>query len=328
MISQKSAIATLRPDLGGSMMEFDLEADRAGFIAHRVLPVLDVDLAGDTIPKIKLESLLQNRDTSRKPGTGYNRGDWEFDKDSYSTEEQGAEEPVDENTKRKYRHLFDAEMVCTNRAVDAVMRNAEKRVADLVFNATTWTGAALTTAVTKEWSKSNLTTATPIADVNAARNKVWEGTGLWPNALILNKRVFNNLRTLDEIKEAIQSAGSGYPTRARDITAQQLAEVFDLDYILVAGGAKNTANEAQARSIASIWSDEYAMVTRICTTNDIQEPGLGRTFHWIEDGSEIDGLVEMYWEERVRSDIVRARHQVHEKLLYAACGHLLSNITE
>jgi hypothetical protein len=328
MIGSKSAIATLRPDLGGSMMEFNLAADQSGFIGHRVLPILDVDLAGDTIYKIKLESLLQDRDTSRKPGTGYSRGDWDFDKDSYSTEEQGAEEPIDENTKRKYRHLFDAEAVCTNRAVDAVMRNAEKRSADLIFNATTWTGASLTTAVTKEWSKSNLSTATPIADVNAAKTKVWEGTGLWPNALIINRLVFNNLRTLDEIKEAIQSAGAGFPTRARDITTQQLAEVFDLDYILVAGGAKNTANEAKTRSISSIWSSEYAMVARICTTNDIQEPGLGRTFHWTDDGSEADGLVETYWEERIRSDVVRARHQVHEKLLYTACGHLLSNITE
>lgn len=325
MISAKSTVATLRPDLGGAMMEFDLEADRAGFIGHRVLPIFDVSLAGDTIPVIKLESLLQNRDTGRKPGGGYNRGDWEFDDDSYATKEQGFEEPVDENTARKYRHYFDAEQVAAARAIDAVMRNAEKRVADLVFNATTWTGSALTTAINNEWDDA--TNATPIVDVTAAKKKVWEGTGLWPNALIINRNVFNNLRTLDEIKEAIQSAGAGFPTRARDITAQQLAEVFDLDYILVAGGAKNTANEAQARQIASIWSDEYAMVCRLCTSPDIAEPGLGRTFHWTEDGSLPDGLIESYWEEQVRADIVRCRHQVHEKILYAACGHLLSNAT-
>lgn len=325
MFGPKSAVATLRPDLGGSMMEFDLQADRAGFIGHRVLPILDVALAGDTIPVIKLESLLQDRDTNRKPGGGYSRGDWEFDDDSYSTKEQGAEEPVDENTARKYRNYFDAEQICSARAIDAVLRNAERRTADLVFNATTWTGASLATAVTNEWDDA--TNATPISDVAAAKKKVWEGTGLWPNALIINRSVFNNLRTLDEIKEAIQSAGAGFPTRARDITAQQLAEVFDLDHILVAGGARNTANEAKSRQIASIWSDEYASVARIATSQDIAEPVLGRTFHWTEDGSLADGLVESYWLEEIRSDVVRCRHQVHEKLLYIACAHLLSNIT-
>jgi hypothetical protein len=325
MITPSKSSINLRPDLGGAMMEFDLEADRRGFIAHRVLPVLDVALAGDTFPKVKLESLLQDRDTSRKPGGGYARGEWEFEDDSYATKEEGAEEPVDENTARKYANLFDAERICTARAVDVVMRRAERRVADLIFNATIWTGASLTTGVTNEWDDA--ANATPITDVNAARKKVWDLTGLWPNALVINRSVFNNLRTLDEVKEAIQSAGAGYPTRARDITIQQLAECFDLDYILVAGGAKNTANENQTRAISSIWSDEYAMVCRIAETQDIAEPCLGRTFHWTGDGSLAEGFVEDYWSDDVRSQIIRCRRQVQEKTLITSCAHLLSNIT-
>jgi hypothetical protein len=65
----------------------------------------------------------------------------------------------------------------------------------------------------------------------------------------------------------------------------------------------------------------------VAVTDDIREPCLGRTFHWGEDGSQIGGLMESYREEQKRSDIIRCRHDVDEKVLYTQMGHLLSNIT-
>lgn len=325
MPSPTASLATQRPDLAGCLTEFDLAMDRMGFIGLRVLPVLEVAQQAGNYGKISLEQLLQNRETVRAPGGGYNRSQWKFTPATYSTQEHGVEEVVDDREAKMYANYFSAEEVATQRAFDAVLRNHEKRVAEKVFNASTWTGSALTTAVSTEWSSAS--SATPITDVNAAVKKVWDGTGLWPNALIINRNVFRNLRTCTQILDRIASSGAGYPTRAQDVTTAQLAAVFDLDMILVAGSAKNTANEGQTASISSIWPDEYAMVCRIPTSNDIREPGLGRTFHWGEDGSVIGGLVETYREEGVRGEVVRVRHDVGEDILYTECGHLLSNIT-
>lgn len=325
MPSPSSALATLRPDLGGSLEEFNLAMDRQGFIGLRVLPVFETQVQASPFGKIPIAQLLQNRETARSPGGGYSRGSWTFSTDSFACAEHGAEEPIDDRQAQLYASYFDAEVVATERARDVVLRNAERRIASAIFNTSTWTGASLTTAVSTEWS--TVATAVPITDVNAARQKVWDGCGMWPNALILNRVAFHNLRNCTQIKDAIASSGAGFPTRARDVTVQQLAEVFDLDYILVAGAAKNTATEGQSVSLSQVWSSEYAMVARIATTNDIQEPCLGRVFHWGQDGSEIGGTVETYRDETVRSDIVRCRHDVDEKVLYAACGHLLSNIT-
>jgi len=100
--------------------------------------------------------------------------------------------------------------------------------------------------------------------------------------------------------------------------------VFDVDYILVAGASKNTAKEGQATVFANIWSDSYCSVARLCTSQDIREPGLGRTFHWGSDGSQIGGTIETYRDETIRGDVVRVRNQVHEKVLYTECAHLIS----
>jgi len=307
------------------MEEFDLDSNVGGFAGMQVFPVLDVPMKSGIFGKIPLEQLLQNRDTARAPGSGYSRGKYKFETASYACKEHGAEEPIDDTEREMYAEFFDAELIATARARSAVLVNAEKRIADAVFNTTTWTGAPLTTTVTNEWDDAS--NATPITDVEAAVAKVYDGSGLWPNALIINRKVFRNLRNVTQIVNRITASGAGNPAKATDVTVQMLAAVFDLPYIIVAGGTHNSANEGATATPAQIWSNEYAMVARIATTSDFKEPCIGRTFHWAADGSQPMGIIETYRDEPVRSDIVRHRHDVDELLLYAEAGHLLSNIT-
>jgi hypothetical protein len=139
--------------------------------------------------------------------------------------------------------------------------------------------------------------------------------------------VFRNLRRCDEVTDMIASSGAGSSIEPSKITAAVLASVFDLRYVIVAGGARDTANEGQAVSISSIWSDEYAMVARIAETDQIEEPCVARTLHWGEDGSTIGGTIETYYEDQSRGDVCRVRHEVEEKIIFTEAGHLLSNIT-
>lgn len=324
MPAPTSALTTLRPDLA-SFLEFDLESDRNGYVASKVFPVIDVASQAGVYGIIPVEQLLQQRVTKRAPGAGYSRGTFAFQTATYACEEHGAEEPVDDRQAKMYREYFDAEQVSTLRAFSSVLRNAEQRVADAVFNATTWNGASLTTGITNEWD--DVAAATPITDVDAAVKKVWDNSGLWSNALIVNQKVFRNLRRCAQIIDAIESSGAGDPSKQSDITADQLAAVFGLDMVIVAGATRNSAKEGQNFSAAQIWSDEYAMICRVATSQDMAEPCIGRMFHWSEDGSSVGGTVEVYRDEVVRANIVRVRHDVDEVVLYPQAGHLLSNIT-
>jgi len=322
MPSPSTSLSTLRPDLA-TFEEFDLEMDRRGFIAQKVAPVIDIASQAGSFGKIPVEQLLQTRDTKRAPGAGYARGNYTFEKATYSCEEHGAEEPVDDREAKMYANYFSAEQIATARAYDAVLRNAEIRMAAAIFNATTW--ASYTTAIVNEWD--DFTNATPVQNVNTAVKAVWSQCGVWPNALVINKHVFKNLRLCDEVKDALESGGAGESSKQGVVTAAQLASVFDLDYVIIAGAGKNTANEGQTAAFGKIWSDEYAMICRIAETSDPREPCIARTFHWAEDGSLIGGTVESYREEDKRSDIIRVRHDVDEIVMYTEMGHLLSNVT-
>lgn len=318
MARPNKTLATLRPDLSGSFMEFDLAMNRKGLIAHRVFPVIEVGKQAGVFGKVKIESLLRTMPTVRAPGAAYSRSKWEFTDDNYACVENGHEEVLDDRESEIYAEYLDAELISAERARSIVMTNAEIRVASILQDAATYTP----TGITNEWN--DVAAATPIADVEGAVERLW-AKGIIANALILTRKQFRALRRCDDIIEKVHSQGAGASVEPSKINESNLAQVFDLPYIIVAESLQNTADEGQDASTSSIWSDEYVTVTRIATGRDIQEPCVGRTFHWGEDGSQIGGLIESYREENVRGEVIRCRHDTHEKLLYSEAIEILDN---
>jgi hypothetical protein len=325
MASPSNSLSTLRPDLSGSFMEFDIEMDNAGLVGTRVLTPVEVMKPTGTFGILPVEEMLKVRNTRRAPGAGYSRGEFKFETTTFACEEHGAEEAVDDKEAEMYSEYFVAEQIAAMRARRAVLSNYEARVAAAVFNTSTWTGSTLFTNVSTEWS--NASSGVPVTDVLTAGNKVYENSGFYPNALVINRRVYRNLKNNAQVLDRIASAGAGSSIKAADVSVEMLAQVFDLDYVIVAGASKNSANEGQAATLAAFWDNEYAMVCRVATSSDIKEPCIGRTFHWSGDGSSIGGTAEQYREEQTRSNIIRVRHDVDELIIMANAGHLLGNIT-
>lgn len=313
--------AITRPDLGLMMDEYDLEASRQGFIGLRLFRKLDVTEQAGVFGRMPIEELLKMRNTNRAPGSGYARQGARFEEDSYACKENGAEEPVDDREANMYRYRITAEKVAVNRAKDAVLRNHEVRVATKVYDTAVWTGSALTTAVSTQWQ--TVASATPITDVKNAKKKVFDGSGLMPNALVINWHQAEYLRESAQILDRIKYSGKDDP---KAVTTEILAQALDLKYILIAGGQYNSATAPGALALTKIWSNTYAMICRIAETDDVREPCIGRTFHYTGDGSEIDGRVEQYRDEPVRSEVFRVRHDTDEKLLYPQAAHLLTNV--
>ncbi len=321
MPSPSTSLSTLRPDLG-SMYEFNLEMNRQRFIGYRIMPIRQVALAADSFGRIPVEQLLKRANVNRTSKGNYNRIDWNFEPDSYATKEYGLEGVIDQRNARKYENYFDAEAATARLTLHAVLLEAELRVAGQIFNTSTYTP----TDVDNEWSDHE--NALPIDDVEAAVRRRHAATGIWPNAMVICETVFRNLRACEQIIDRISANGAGDRVKSSDITTQMLAQVFDLQNIIVGKGSYNTAIEGQPAVFGDIWNDEYAWIGTIAETDMIEEPCVGRTFHWAGDGSQPGGLVETYWSEEPRADVVRVRHEVDENMIYPEVGELLGNITE
>lgn len=321
-------LTTLRPELGVSLQEFDFVLDRGGFIGLKIFPTKEVQTAADKFGVIPLEVILNEVNTERASNGTYNMDDIKFRDMNWSTQDRGLAMPVDHRNAKLFEDYFDAEQFTRDLVLDRVLRAMERRIAAKVFNSTTWNGASLTTAAAndKEWSEWSA--ALPIDDVENAREKVYDGTGMWPNALIINRKVFNNLRNCEQVLDRIASQGAGESIKASKVTVEQIANVFALDYVFVAGGSRNTAKEGQSAVVSQIWSSEYAMVACVATDDNVANPCLGRTFHWGEDGSTIGGTVESYEAPDRRGHVIRCRMETDELVIQKECAHLISNITK
>lgn len=316
MASPSSSLATLRPDLVGAFQEFDVEANQRGFVGLRAFPVIEVALPSDNPGKITLESLLKTEATERAPGAHYARGKFDFTTWTYATVEHGFEMPIDDSQRRRYRFFFDLEVNSARAVRDRVLRNLEIRIAAIVNAISTSTAAG---TAWSSWSS-----ATPIANVVAAKDAIRVRTGYEADTLILTPKAFDNVSNCAEVTAKLTASGAG--KSAVDMTTEDLAKVFGLRQVLVAGGLKNSANEKQSASLANIWGNTSAKLIVAGKTNDPQEPCYGRTFHYSEDGSSIGATLETYRDEEARGDVVRARMETDEVEMYAEMGQLITGV--
>lgn len=326
-----SDAATRRPDLGAMVMEYMADSPTMGFIGLELLPLFPTRLQTSQFPVIPKEALLKIPETARAARAAYNRSDYEFERGYYATNENGWEEVVDDRERALYQDEFDAELVATMRATRIILAAQEKRIADKVFSATNFTA----NSITDEWDDA--ANAVPIDDVNEGKLSVRENCGMLPNVLVISYSTFLNLKRCDQVVDLLKFTFPGIDINR--MSAQQLAAVFDVERVLVGGAVYDSAKKGQDASISDLWSNEYAMLTRVASGQSLDEPCLGRTFLWTED-ADSNSVVEQYREEGTRGDVIRVRHDTDERLLtsfdssgsedstiYKAVSYLFSNVT-
>lgn len=321
-----------RPDLGVQVMEY-VEGVTMPFIGLEVMPIFRTAKQAATYPVIPSEALLKIPDTSRAPRGNYNRGDWTYERGKFGTSEQGWEEPVDDLE----RELFDqeapgmADFIATTRGMNHIMRAQEKRIADKVFDDSTFSA----NTITEEWDDAE--NAVPIDDVNDGILSFRSACGMLPDALIIAYSTFLNLKNCDQIVERIKYTFPGIDINS--MTSSQLAAAFNVAKVLVGGAVYDSAGKGLDTVVADLWNHEYAALVKISAGPDLTTPGIGRTFLWTEDSPQ-NPIVEQYREDQTRSDIFRVRHNVDEALMRsydtsnavksdiaAACIYLMDNIT-
>lgn len=318
-----STVSTLRPDLGAIAFEYALAASQRGFIGLTVLPIFETGLQTGTYPKIPIEAMLKLQDTKRAERASYGRSDWNFEDGSYACSEDGWEEPIGDDERAKYEGIYsalDLESVAIMRATDILLRGGEKRVADMVFNATNFTVHEVTT----EWSTA--ATAGPRSDVQTGCQAVRDNTGLDPDVLIINRTVFNNILVCAEFKDYTQYTT---PVLLSTFEAQKslVAQYLGVERILVGDAIYDSAKKNKAFSASKIWSSEYGMLAKLSSGGlDLKEPCLGRTMLWTADSPQVI-TTDQYREEQTRSDIYRVRQNTDEVFIFTGAGYLLGNLT-
>lgn len=149
------------------------------------------------------------------------------------------------------------------RAVEGVAElialDREKRVADLVFNSNTYPAANRTTlSGTDQWS--DYTNSDPYSAIMAAL----DGMLMRPNTAVIGRLAWSKLRVHPKITAALAPSSNGNSSTSNaagaPASAQAVADLLEIDNLLVGESWVNTAKPGQTASISRVWGKHIAFM--------------------------------------------------------------------
>ena len=348
MAAPKNAIN--RFDLSMSYSEFNFIMNRRKYIGLKILPPIGVAQEAASFARLNVGSYMKKpEDTARAPRSGYNRDTFTWDQDEYATQEHGVEEVCDDAEEELYGDVIRGEMLATARTADRVLARLEQDISDLVSGPTalaTWNTADLTTAAGAVWSDK--AAADPIADIDAAREKVKVSCGMRPNTLQLTDTDFINCIRTDRIEGLLRydlgqimlalNGQAGY--HVVEYVATGLAALFQVEMVYIGQSFMRVTNDGADHEFGRFWTPGRAMLCHV--NNDGMQgdlraavPNIGRTI-WtnknnepmpgMEDGGYGSLLFDEYREEQTRGSVFRARNKRQVKLMHKEAGHLITGL--
>lgn len=141
----------------------------------------------------------------------------------------------------------------TESLTDLIMLDREKRVADLVFAATTYpTANKKTISGTDQWNDT--ANSDPIKEISDALDAVL----VRPNVMVIGRTAFTTLARHPAVNKAV----NGTAGDAGLVPRSALADIFGLEDILVGEAFINSAKKGQTASYARAWGKHCALIYR------------------------------------------------------------------
>lgn len=309
--------AVLRPDIQGVVEEAVLPADL--FIADKALPVFNSPTKSGQYPKFKATTsqVLKNISEARARGAGYARVVRSFDNSTFDCVDYGLEEQIDDAyDRRDLGRFFDVEVATARRALQNVKIGLEVRAASLLM-ATTFTA----TAASVNYTETNIATINFMKDVQGCKTRLLQ-YGRVADTIILSDVLFDQIVRSTLFRGLSAPSGVISASVAPLASAQQMAQICGVNQVLVGKGYYDAAKSDKAISATSIWGTTYIWIGS-CKGGELMDSGAGRTMVWQEDAPSLF-VTETYREEKNRSDVVRVRMNVDEKVLDEKAGQLIT----
>lgn len=313
-----NAQATPRSDIYALVQQANADFGKL-FIGDLVLPVKSEDVRRGIYLKANLANAeLLNADAqAREGGSGYNRVNRRFDTDTFDCQEYGLESVVDDSYEAEVERFMNLEATEAMLLERSLRISYEARVAAAIINTSTFDA----TAAIVNYTSALSATTDPAQDIDAAKTLLLK-RGIIANAVCMSQNVFNRVRRATLMQNQIY----GIVPRAANQRAlpneQDVAQALGVETLYIGKAPKNTAGKGLAFSGDFIWPSTHIWVGQVAG-GEYTAGGVGRTIQWSKDTT---GLFtpETYRSDERRSNIMRVRQTVSEKIIDSTAGTLIT----
>lgn len=198
--------------------------------------------------------------------------------------------------------------------MNLVRLDREVRAANLVFTAANYPAAnQATLAGTSQWSDQ--ANSDPVKAIGDALDV----PVIRPNKMVLGRIGWTNLRRHPKIVQACNATNQA----AGIVSRQQVADLFELQEILVGSAFVNTARRGQAANMARTWGKHCALIYSSKQAAAERQPVFGFTGQF---GTQVAGTIPQPTRGLRGSELVRGGESVKEIISANDVAYFFQNI--
>lgn len=209
---------------------------------------------------------------------------------------------------------YDPEARATEVLTDLVLLDREIRVAAKVFDLNVYpAGNRVTLAGNSQFS--DFVNSDPIGVINGALDSTLV---MRPNKMVLGQSVWTKLRSHPHIVNAVK----GGNLNKGNATREQVAELFELQEVVVGSSFVNTAKKGQAAVMNRVWGKHISLIYQ----NGVAGPDAGMTFGYTAQyGSRLSGRIPDANIGLQGGAAIRVGERVKELIAAPAVGYFIQN---
>lgn len=282
------------------------------YIADDVAPRVPVDKQAFIYSRFSDDTFYNIPDTRVGRRSQPNEISLEGTEDTSSTEDYGLDNPVPQADVDNADDRFNPIDLAAEHLAECIALDRELRTANLFFNAANYAAGLKTvlsgSSMFSDPSSSPITVMSDALDLPLMR----------PNQMIIGQGAWTKLRRHPEIVEAALGTGAkkGMATR------QQLAEILEIDEVIVGEARANQSKPGQTAALYRLWGNHIALTYKHPTPTAPQALTFAKTFQW---GPPIAGQ----WPDKnvgiVGGTRVRVGERVKELIIASQAGYFIQN---
>jgi hypothetical protein len=287
--------------------------DEDKFIAGKVFPVVPVAKRSDLYVKYDKGYFYRDEMAARPLGGRPKVTGYELESGTYVCEEEALESRIDDRERDNADQPLDPDVTATMLLTGQAMIHRDRVWTEKFFKTGVWNvnWEGQETAPDKaeeeedKFLQFDQTGSEPIEFFDQRRIDITSKTGYEPQIIVLGADVYRVLKNHPAVVERIKYTQRGI------VTADILAELFDVEKVLVPMGVYNSALEGSEDNINFIVNRKAALMVYAAPAPTIKAPSGGYSFAWTGllpgVSNAFGGVIERGREELAHSDVFQVR---------------------
>ena len=251
--------------------------DESNFIAGQVFPMVPVQKQSDRYFVYKREDWFRDDAQERAPGTESAGGDYDIDNTpTYFCKKYAFHKDVVEEDRANADDPLTPDEDAVQFVADKILLNRENNWARTFFKEDVWAHdyeGATTASTGKIVYWDDYANSTPIEDITAMATEQAEITGKRPNVMVMGRRAYDALKNHPDFLDRVKYTQKGV------VTTDLIAQMFDVEKVLVANAIQNTAQKGQDAKMSFILGN-HVLLCYTTSAPKLKTATAGYTFVW------------------------------------------------